>query len=789
MSRTGQITITSVANIAKYFFKNSTGSYVASGIQGTELNPNDTSTYGFNSLLAPAAFKIQYNNIPFIELTSVTNSTTNTQDNTLRFYSSSTTTRGPRAMELTNNELAFYNIDSSNDKVASLSTNGLILASGGIIARTAGQNGYVYLSSEDNTNSITINDHTPTQNDPKWRQVIGTKFGVDSEGNLYANNANLKSADVTGAITATSLTIVSDQNAYNGIDAINISGYSITIEIDTTHAGLTINQVYLKPHLLHNGEDITSTVTDKTQFIWYVNGGSIGTQGASADGGVVAAYDDVWKVTYEFAEGAVDGASVVQTIEVDPSKYITRINQYGITVHPETVAQGSHYTQIDGNGLYIKELVGSAINLSNDSTLASFTATGIRMGLENASHFNITPTKLSGNLNTNEYFSIEDKYGVPTTYTYYSDGETRDFRIYYPSAEPIVTIDDTPTTDFVYTDSWVVFDSVPTAGSIISITYSSSRSAPAFTNGIRSGQTGLFSFVIGSDNTASGLYSIAEGRENQATNSSSHAEGRLTIASGEEAHSEGWRTTASGSSAHAEGSRTIASGPDSHAEGSNTTASGVNSHAEGDSTIASGVESHAEGDSTIASGTYSHAEGEYTIASGVRSHAQNEGTIADGHEQTAIGRYNARNISDNAFVIGNGEDDDNRSNALTVNWDGGLSHGIQNITSDITLTDVTSGATITHQAYKSGQVVTLILSVTSTASWANGGNINFTLSGKFLPYHYVTGGGYYGARAVNGSVKSDTQLGTLRNTGTAISAIPSTSPFIIQFAYITEDMN
>ena len=86
MSRRGQITITSIANIAKYFFKTNSGSYVASGIEN-ELNPSDTSTYGFNSMLSPSTFKIQYNTIPFIELVSDTRG--QTVENRLTFYNSS----------------------------------------------------------------------------------------------------------------------------------------------------------------------------------------------------------------------------------------------------------------------------------------------------------------------------------------------------------------------------------------------------------------------------------------------------------------------------------------------------------------------------------------------------------------------------------------------------------------------------------------------------------------------------------------------------------------------------
>jgi lysophospholipase L1-like esterase len=116
----------------------------------------------------------------------------------------------------------------------------------------------------------------------------------------------------------------------------------------------------------------------------------------------------------------------------------------------------------------------------------------------------------------------------------------------------------------------------------------------------------------------------------------------------------------------------------SNAEGSGSIASGVASHAEGMGVEASGLTSHAEGTNAIASGDCSHAEGWGSVASGDCSHAQNDGTIAQGDAQTALGRYNVAQggetptASDYILIIGNGEDEDNRSNALAVQWDGTL---------------------------------------------------------------------------------------------------------------------
>lgn len=110
------------------------------------------------------------------------------------------------------------------------------------------------------------------------------------------------------------------------------------------------------------------------------------------------------------------------------------------------------------------------------------------------------------------------------------------------------------------------------------------------------------------------------------------------------------------------------------AEGGSTTASGAVSHAEGAYTTASGVVSHAEGHYTTASGNFSHAEGYLSEANGMYSHAQNLHTIAESEAQTAIGKYNVSDSANTyALIIGNGTADYARSNALTVDWNGGVS--------------------------------------------------------------------------------------------------------------------
>ena len=122
--------------------------------------------------------------------------------------------------------------------------------------------------------------------------------------------------------------------------------------------------------------------------------------------------------------------------------------------------------------------------------------------------------------------------------------------------------------------------------------------------------------------------------------------------------------------AHAEGNETTASGGSSHAEGYRTTASGNTSHAEGNDTAASGDSSHAEGSYTTAEGSSSHAEGGYTRAKGLYSHAEGCETIANRFAQHVQGKFNLDNNADYAHIVGNGINEDERSNAHTLDWQG-----------------------------------------------------------------------------------------------------------------------
>ena len=103
----------------------------------------------------------------------------------------------------------------------------------------------------------------------------------------------------------------------------------------------------------------------------------------------------------------------------------------------------------------------------------------------------------------------------------------------------------------------------------------------------------------------------------------------------------------------------IASGPNAFAEGASTQAYGAASHSEGNSTIARGQASHAEGYRTKvkADSRGGHAEGIFTIVTAPGQHVQGSANVEDEDQIYA-------------HIVGNGSDEENRSNAYALDWDG-----------------------------------------------------------------------------------------------------------------------
>ena len=158
-----------------------------------------------------------------------------------------------------------------------------------------------------------------------------------------------------------------------------------------------------------------------------------------------------------------------------------------------------------------------------------------------------------------------------------------------------------------------------------------------------------------------------------------------TTASGHSSTSMGIFTSASGYSSIAMGANTTASYFYSTAMGYNTTASGISSTSMGYESIASGDYSTATGRATTASGANSTSMGHSTTASGSNSTAMGRETTASDYASLVIGQFNSSgssatsatsfNTSNTAFVIGNGTDSSNKSDAFKVMFNGDTTVG------------------------------------------------------------------------------------------------------------------
>ena len=166
------------------------------------------------------------------------------------------------------------------------------------------------------------------------------------------------------------------------------------------------------------------------------------------------------------------------------------------------------------------------------------------------------------------------------------------------------------------------------------------------------------------------------------TGANSIAVGENVIAKGNQSVSLGINTSAENEAATALGKDTKAVGKYSVAQGESTYAGGYASVAEGYQSSATGKYSHAQGEAALATGEDSFASGYNTVANGKKATALGEGTIATGNNSLVHGRYNIEDTENKyAEIIGNGLDDENRSNAYTLDWQGNATFG-GNISAD-----------------------------------------------------------------------------------------------------------
>ncbi len=174
--------------------------------------------------------------------------------------------------------------------------------------------------------------------------------------------------------------------------------------------------------------------------------------------------------------------------------------------------------------------------------------------------------------------------------------------------------------------------------------------------------------------------------------------GERSIVLGPNSRASADRAVAIGSNSLARGSSSIAMGQSARTENSETVAIGSYSTADGPRSIAIGVVSTASGYDALAlgggsaTGTNSVAVGDFSTAEGNYATTIGYGTRARAYSSVVVGRYNLSYASENPtswvdtdpiFVVGNGEGNSTRSNALSVRKNGRIGIG-----TDFPATDV-----------------------------------------------------------------------------------------------------
>jgi len=232
----------------------------------------------------------------------------------------------------------------------------------------------------------------------------------------------------------------------------------------------------------------------------------------------------------------------------------------------------------------------------------------------------------------------------------------------------------------------------------------------SFAGGYQSIASGENAFAFGYSNEASRHAAVALGYETKATNFNAFAIGEGTRSNGENSFAGGRASVADAENTFSFGMITIANANNSTAFGEQSQASGTNSFAFGNQTKALNDGDFAFGNFTEATGGYSmvggsesEAKGFYSFSYGNQAIAEDEGSICFGERTVSTGRYsfvsginnnsysysetvfglnatsyvaNSKTVyiaEDRLFVVGNGADDVNRHNALTIYKNGEIS--------------------------------------------------------------------------------------------------------------------
>lgn len=258
------------------------------------------------------------------------------------------------------------------------------------------------------------------------------------------------------------------------------------------------------------------------------------------------------------------------------------------------------------------------------------------------------------------------------------------------------------------------------------------------------GTDSVISVSLTDPNTASGNGAFAVGKDNEAS-------GNQAVAMGYNNLSTGISSVAIGGQVSGK-ARNQATQAGAIAIGQSNQSSGYYSIALGREAVASGVGAVAMGYGNTASGNGSLAAGGSTVAGARCSAALGNGTNANGGNSFVAGKYNVIDTAEAAattgerefaVIVGNGTDDNNRSNAMTLDWDGnlGLAGGVSTDEGDVDtrisakadkVTEITvSTAGAVTQALDAGKIYHFTGALTDLTV-----TLNAPASGDLAQYHF-----------------------------------------------------
>ena len=254
------------------------------------------------------------------------------------------------------------------------------------------------------------------------------------------------------------------------------------------------------------------------------------------------------KETALYDTGAI--ATDIADAGTKASKYITKVDNAGISVHPYNDSSQSAVTAdratIDATGMTVYKNNVQRAKFGEDTIIGKpYDTQGVNNeGSVYIDYHSLQMIDKSGNAYLH-ISDLEDRDGNITE-NFTGDGTTTKFIVAIEVYNVVeVKINNIATSAYTRNGQAFTFTSAPTNGADISIKYTTQLDAKAFTFGTRiSRQIGSGSVVEGIG-TASGTTSHSEGSFTSAEGSNSHAEGFFAVAKGFNSHAQNLGTLAS----------------------------------------------------------------------------------------------------------------------------------------------------------------------------------------------------------------------------------------------------